>query len=123
VGAEVGKMEINQTVAQEGYTLTVNSVTFSEEKVIVDVQFSPQVIEFFTEMRLEDGTKLREFGRDGTRERKTEHQQFMFSPMPKSIHQATFEVVMINIQKLDGIYGVSGHWAITIPIPLNGNDT
>jgi hypothetical protein len=75
-------------------------------------------------MRLEDGSKLREFGRDGTRERKTEHQQFMFSPMPKSIHQATFEVVMINIQKPVGIFCVSGHWAITIPIHLtNGNDS
>jgi hypothetical protein len=109
-----GKIEINQSVAQKGYTLTVNSVTFSEDKVIVDVRFSPQVIQFFTEMQLEDGSILREFARDGTR--KTEDQQFIFSPIPKSVHQATFEVVSINIQKPDGIYGVPGHWAITIPI-------
>ncbi|KIL35897.1 hypothetical protein SD71_10960 [Cohnella kolymensis] len=113
----VGKLEINQIAKKEGYTLTVNSLTMSEDKVVVDVQFSPQVLEFYSEFRLEDGRKLREFGRDATRKPQPEHLQFTFSPIPKSSSLVTFEIESINIQKPDGIYGVPGHWAVTISLP------
>jgi hypothetical protein len=112
-----GKIEANKSVSRSGYTLTVNQITMSEENTVLDINFTPGVLDLYTKLTTDEGQEMREFYPDPKKRKLPMHAQFVFSPIPKSAHSVTFEVTDINKQMPDGIYGVPGHWAITIPLP------
>jgi hypothetical protein len=112
-----GKIVVSQSVSRSGYTLTVNQITMNDENTTLDVNFTPGVRDLFTKLTTDEGQEMREFYPDPKKRNLTMHAQFVFSPVPKSAHSVTFEVTSINKQMPDGIYGVPGHWAITIPLP------